>query len=123
MSDARRGLRRDLRAQRRAIPPAGRIAAAESLAERILALPFLPREGDVAGYWAMDGEIALHVLQLRLPRLLRYCLPVLADENQRLRQQQEQLAGERALLLAKNEQARSRVEAMIARLKSLEQHT
>jgi len=26
-------------------------------------------------------------------------------------------------LLAKNEQARSRVEAMIARLKSLEQHT
>ena len=81
MSDARRGLRRDLRAQRRAIPPAGRIAAAESLAERILALPFLPREGDVAGYWAMDGEIALHVLQLRLPRLLRYCLPVLADDG------------------------------------------
>ena len=28
-----------------------------------------------------------------------------------------------AQLLAKNEQARSRVEAMIARLKSLEQHT
>ena len=40
-----------------------------------------------------------------------------------LRQQQEQLAGERAQLLAKNEQARSRVEAMITRLKSLEQHT
>ena len=32
--------------------------------------------------------------------------------------------GERTLtLLAKNEQARTRVEAMIARLKSLEQHT
>lgn len=45
------------------------------------------------------------------------------DENRSLRHQQEQLAGERAALLAKNEQARTRVEAMIARLKSLEQHT
>ena len=47
----------------------------------------------------------------------------LTDENLSLRQQQEQLAGERSQLLAKNEQARMRVEAMIARLKSLEQHT
>lgn len=47
----------------------------------------------------------------------------LGEENRSLRQQQEQLAGERSALLAKNEQARVRVEAMIARLKSLEQHT
>jgi cell division protein ZapB len=47
----------------------------------------------------------------------------LGDENRSLRQQYEQMAGERAALLAKNEQARTRVEAMIARLKSLEQHT
>lgn len=47
----------------------------------------------------------------------------LVDENRSLRQQQEQLSGERAALLSKNEQARVRVEAMIARLKSLEQHT
>ena len=46
-----------------------------------------------------------------------------ADENRGLRQQQEQLLGERSQLIGKNEQARSRVEAMIARLKSLEQHT
>ncbi len=32
-------------------------------------------------------------------------------------------SSERSTLLAKNEQARTRVEAMIARLKSLEQHT
>ena len=38
----------------------------------------------------------------------------LTDENRSLRQQQEQLAGERSQM---------RVEAMIARLKSLEQHT
>ena len=46
----------------------------------------------------------------------------LADENRSLRASQEQLIGERAALLTKNEQARSRVEAMILRLKSLEQN-
>jgi len=47
----------------------------------------------------------------------------LSEENRSLRLQQEQLVNERSVLLAKNEQARARVEAMIARLKSLEQHT
>ena len=46
----------------------------------------------------------------------------LADENRSLRLSQEQLMAERANLMAKNEQARSRVEAMIHRLKSLEQN-
>ena len=45
------------------------------------------------------------------------------EENRSLRLQHEQMAGERAQLLAKQEQARTRVEAMIGRLKSLEQHT
>ena len=47
----------------------------------------------------------------------------LQDENRGLRHQVEQMAAERAQLVAKQEQARSRVEAMISRLKSLEQHT
>lgn len=81
MSDARAALRSGLRARRRAIPAAQRIAAAEALAARVLALSFLPTEGHVAGYWAMDGEIALHVLQLRLPAPLRYCLPLLSDDG------------------------------------------
>lgn len=44
----------------------------------------------------------------------------LAEENQSLRHSQEQLASERAGLLARNEQARTRVEAMIQRLRALE---
>jgi len=44
----------------------------------------------------------------------------LADENRSLRHGQEQLTSERAQLLNKNELARTRVEAMIQRLKSLE---
>ena len=82
-NDARAGLRRDLRQRRRALPPAQRIAAAEALAQRLLALPFLPASGHVAGYWAMDGEIGLHAFQLRLPAGLVYCLPVLHGEELR----------------------------------------
>jgi cell division protein ZapB len=55
----------------------------------------------------------------RLDRLLELCQR-LAEENRSLRTSQEQLATERSNLLAKNELARSRVEAMIARLRSLE---
>lgn len=77
MTQDRASLRRQLRQRRRELPAAARIAAAEALAGRILALSFLPREGYVAGYWAMDGEIGLHVLQLRLPPGLVYCLPLL----------------------------------------------
>ena len=81
--EARAPLRSELRQRRRAIPAPARIAAAERLAEHLLALPILPAAGDVAGYWAMDGEIALHAFQLRLPRGLRWCLPVLSDDGLR----------------------------------------
>ncbi len=81
MMTDRQTLRRELRQRRRAIPAAERIAAADALAHRLLALPFLPASGHVAGYWAMDGEIGLHSFQLRLPAGLIYCLPVLHDDN------------------------------------------
>ena len=82
MTDDRADLRRILRDRRRQLPPAARIAAAEALAARLLTLPFAPDTGHVAGYWAMDGEIALHVWQMRLPSNVRYCLPVLDDDQQ-----------------------------------------
>lgn len=44
----------------------------------------------------------------------------LAKENESLRSHQEQLVAERARLLEKTEIARSRVEAMILRLKEME---
>ncbi|MEO6103207.1 MAG: 5-formyltetrahydrofolate cyclo-ligase [Pseudoxanthomonas sp.] len=81
MTSDRAGLRAELRAQRRAIPAPQRIAAADDLANRLLDLAFAPSSGYVAGYWAMDGEIALHSWQLRLPRDAVYCLPVLHDDN------------------------------------------
>jgi 5-formyltetrahydrofolate cyclo-ligase len=75
----RRRLRQELRAQRRALPAPQRIAAADALAQNLLTLPIAPQSGYVAGYWAMDGEIALHSWQLRLPRECVYCLPVLSE--------------------------------------------
>lgn len=74
-------LRSRLRASRRALSPRDRMAAAESLGARLLALPSAPAQGHVAGYWAMDGEIALHAWQVRLPSTLTYCLPVLCDDG------------------------------------------
>jgi len=81
MNDARARIRRELRARRRAIPATERIAAAQSLAQHLLDLPFAPTSGHVAGYWAMDGEIALHAWQLQLPPSLIYCLPVLCSDE------------------------------------------
>ena len=61
----------------------------------------------------------LHEIGGQLDRLLELCRR-LTEENRSLRVSQEQLSNERANLMAKNEQARSRVEAMIARLRALE---
>ena len=61
----------------------------------------------------------LEALARQIERLLD-TVRRLGEENRSLRHSQEQLSGERANLLARNEQARGRVEAMIQRLKSLE---
>lgn len=81
LTTRRRELRDQMRQRRRDLPPARRITAANALAEHLLALPFAPVAGYVAGYWAMDGEIALHTWQLNLPPDCVYCLPVLNGER------------------------------------------
>ncbi len=83
MTDPRSALRLQLRQRRRDLPAAVRLAAAEQLGDALLALPFAPAQGHVAGYWAMDGEIALHRWQRQLPAGLTYCLPVLHEQTLR----------------------------------------
>jgi cell division protein ZapB len=65
----------------------------------------------------VEDELAAltRTLDRTLERLRR-----LAEENASLRRGRDQLAGERAALMTRNEQARARVEAMIERLKALE---
>lgn len=64
-------------------------------------------------------DIELKKLETRVDDLLHTC-DKLITENQSLRQQQDTLISDRANLVEKNELARSRVESMITRLKSLE---
>lgn len=64
----------------------------------------------------------LRRLELRVEILLAQCAR-LQEENQVLRTSQESLVAERASLLEKTATARARVEAMIGRLRALEQHS
>jgi cell division protein ZapB len=65
-------------------------------------------------------DLELKRLEKRLEELVVVCKQ-LQEENQSLRQRQDSLVAERATLLHKNEQVRGRVEAMIGRLKGMEQ--
>lgn len=64
-------------------------------------------------------ELELKRLEKQLDSLIA-CNENLKEENRALRHRQDSLSTERASLLQKNEQVRTRVEAMIGRLKTLE---
>jgi cell division protein ZapB len=68
---------------------------------------------------ATTVEIDLKALEVRVEELIRAC-DYLKQENKTLKVKQENLVAERAALVEKTEMARSRIEAMITRLKSLE---
>ncbi|MFL6551170.1 MAG: TIGR02449 family protein [Povalibacter sp.] len=61
----------------------------------------------------------LELLEVRLGELVTI-VTQLREENRALRQRLDSLTSERATLLQKNEQVRTRVEAMIGRLKAME---
>jgi cell division protein ZapB len=64
-------------------------------------------------------ELELKRLDKRIEELIR-AIGQLKEENRALRQRQQILTTERTSLLNRSEQARTRVEAMIGRLKALE---
>jgi 5-formyltetrahydrofolate cyclo-ligase len=74
-------LRRHLRRRRREATPAERMAAAEAVAQRLLAHPRFPASGYVAGYWAMHGEVPLHLLQMHLGEGRVWCLPCVQPDR------------------------------------------
>ncbi len=65
-------------------------------------------------------DVELQRLEKRLDELVVICRQ-LQEENRSLKQRQDTLIEDRATLLQKNEQVRGRVEAMISRLKAMEQ--
>lgn len=77
--EERRVLRTELRARRRQLTAAQRIAAASGVARALEQLPEFLTDARVAGYWAIDGELPLHsvVASLR-SRGQQFLLPRLA---------------------------------------------
>ena len=64
-------------------------------------------------------DLELKRLEKRVDELLT-TVQQIKEENRALRQRQEMLAAEKTSLLNRNEQVRTRVEAMIGRLKAME---
>ena len=76
---SRNDQRARLRTQREQLTPAERIAAATAVAATLEQLPEFLVDQRVAGYWAVAGELPLHVVLSALTaRGQRYHLPVLA---------------------------------------------
>lgn len=66
-----------------------------------------------------NQDVDLQTLEQRLDELTEYCHR-LRIENRSLKRKQEELVRERAQLIEKTTLAKTRVEAMIMRLKSME---
>ena len=79
--DPRRNLRRELRHRRRDATAAVRMATGEAVAQRLLEHPRFPSSGYIAGYWATHGEVALHMLQVRLGEGQVWCLPCVQPDG------------------------------------------
>lgn len=67
----------------------------------------------------MPVDAELQRLEVRVGELLTL-VQQLSEENRALRHRQDSLSTERSALLQKNEQVRTRVEAMIGRLRAME---
>jgi cell division protein ZapB len=90
---------------------------------RSVAIDSAPRQfyiAPMANESSATFEHELKRLEKRVDALVQVC-DQLQDENRSLKQRQDALTAERATLLQKNEQVRARVEAMIGRLKAMEQ--
>ncbi len=66
-------------------------------------------------------ESRLKSVSEKIEQLVNYCRKLEAD-NAALREKQEEWLNERNRLMQKNDLARNKIEAMIGRLKTLEQH-
>jgi len=81
-TDPRRERRQQLAAQRRALSPQQRIAAAQGLRRSLEQLPEYHTDARVAGYWAVDGELPLNLIIPPLAsRGQQFLLPVIGADK------------------------------------------
>lgn len=83
VNDERKMLRASLRTRRKALTATERIAAADGVANTLGKLPDFLVDARIAGYWAIDGELPLHVVVGQLAqRGQQYCLPRISGPRQ-----------------------------------------
>ena len=81
LNSTRAQLRAELRARRGALRPGERLAAADAIARHLGEREELRQPGYVGGYWAVNGELPLHSVQLRLAPGQVWCLPVVQADG------------------------------------------
>ncbi len=81
MIEQRAALRSEMRAARAALGAGERLAAADAVARHLGDRPELRTPGYVGGYWAVNGEVPLHAVQLRLAPGQVWCLPIVQDDG------------------------------------------
>lgn len=77
----KRELRATLGARRQGFSASERMQAAEAVSNHLLSHSLFNIAGYVAGYWAMGGELPLHVLQMRLRPGQVWCLPCIQPDK------------------------------------------
>ncbi|HET9033105.1 MAG TPA: 5-formyltetrahydrofolate cyclo-ligase [Dokdonella sp.] len=83
LDDQRKTLRAELRARRTALVASDRIAAANGVAGQLEQLADFLVDRRIAGYWAIDGELPLHIVVTNLTRRgQQYCLPRITGPRQ-----------------------------------------
>ena len=81
MTLSRAEQRREFSARRAALTPGDRLAAADAVARHLGAQSNLRQSGYVGGYWAVNGELPLHAVQLRLAPGQVWCLPMVQPDG------------------------------------------
>lgn len=70
-------LRQNFKTRRLAISAAERMQTAEAVARQLTVLPEWQSANYVAGYWAMQGEVPLHIVQMKVQSPSIWCLPII----------------------------------------------
>lgn len=77
----RQELRQAMKARRSALRPAERIACAQAVASHLLSQQAMQEARDVAGYWAVEGELPLSAVATNVAAMGTYLLPKLGPEG------------------------------------------
>ncbi len=77
----KRLLRQAFSAKRLAITAPQRMQTADAIARQLLDLPEWASANYIAGYWATQGEVPLHIVQMRVQTPKVWCLPIIQHDK------------------------------------------